>query len=261
MTETELFLMSIRQCRRVDLHVDRRPLAPHELKRLRDMKRRRQSGEPLQYIIGNTNFYGIDLLVDSRVLIPRPETELLVERAVTYGRSLSGSCDVLDLGSGSGNIAITLAKELPFAQITSVDISQSCLDLAKENARINFVSHRIQWLQGDFLSALGKVQERFDVIISNPPYIPRPHIATLPSDVRQEPLTALDGGVDGLDFYRRLAAEAANHLRPEGIVLAEFGDGQAAAIQQLFAEQPSWMPVVITQDLNLKDRFLTVRKR
>src|SRR5262245_346162 len=205
MSEEEQMLMEVLQCRRVDLYLERKGLNAKQKNEYEQMQRRRVAGEPLQYILGHVDFMGFKLFIDKRVLIPRPETEIMVNTAVDLLHQMySGqTLRVLDLGTGSGNIAIALAKNFPDCEITALDISLEALDVARRNAHFQGVFNHIRFVQdsmGEFLSRQLNVPEKFDLIISNPPYIPTENLASLPKDVRHEPRIALDGGRDGLEF-------------------------------------------------------------
>ena len=212
----------------------------------------RLTGKPLWYIVGDTDFYGYKIKVDERVLIPRPETEelaLMVVQAVEEGQS------VLDLCTGSGAIAIAVYKEAEKAKrkikMTAVDISEDALALAKENAELNGAD--ILFLQSDLFKRL---RGRFDVIVSNPPYIPSAEIDTLQREVRDyEPRLALDGGVDGLDIYRRIAEEAGKYLNRGGMLIMEVGEGQAQQVVRMFKGSAYSM---IIKDFNGVDRYVKV---
>lgn len=206
----------------------------------------RVTGRPLWYCVGDTDFYGYTIKVDERVLIPRPETELLVENAI---KQVNNNSKVLDLCTGSGAIAIAVKKETN-ANVSAVDISGDALDLAKENASIN--DAEIEFVKSDMFSALdGK---RFDVIISNPPYIKKNDIPTLQSEVKDfEPIIALDGGEDGLDFYRIIAKQSINHLVDGGIVIVECGFDQAESVKNLFN---NFSKVEIIKDYENVDRIV-----
>lgn len=243
MTEHEQMLMSVRDCRRVDLFVDPKPLTPSQEDFFQRMKNRRDTGEPLQYIIGHCEFMGIKIFVDPRVLIPRPETELLTAAAIERlgKRSQGRPLRILDLGTGSGNIAIAIAQNIENVRVMTVDICPKALKLAKENARFNRADYKIDFDCEDMISFLQRWPDTntpFDLIISNPPYIAHTKIPQLPADVRQEPWLALDGGEDGLDFYRTIIAEAYRLLADHGFVCMEIGDGQADAIQKIFENHP-----------------------
>ncbi len=204
------------------------------LARLREMVKRRAAGEPLQYILGKTEFYGLEFQVDKRVLIPRPETELLVDRIIAACKT-SGALKILDLGTGSGCIAISLAKNLPDAAITATDRSPAALELARSNAASLDVAARIQFVESDLFSALRG--SRFDWIVSNPPYIATVEADTLPREVRDhEPLEALFAGEDGLSVIRSMIAEAQPFLVPGGHVAIEIGAAQSDAVQKLFRD-------------------------
>jgi release factor glutamine methyltransferase len=195
---------------------------------------RRFQGEPIQYITGEAEFFGIPFRVTPDVLIPRPETEHLVEQAIAFARDFQHP-RIVDIGAGSGAIAITLAYHLPQARITSVDISEKALAIAKENAAHNQVTDRIRFLHGDLLTPVER--ERFDLVVSNPPYVPEVDRDTLSVEVRDyEPSLALFAGTDGLDIYRRLIPAAHEVLLSGGSLLMEIGYGQSDAIRALLAE-------------------------
>jgi len=183
---------------------------------------RRVSGEPLQYILGEWDFYGLTFKVDKRALIPRPETELLVEEVLALN-----PLRVLDICTGSGCIAVSLAVFLKDAEITAVDISADALALARENAEWHGVAHRVRFVQSDLAGGLLREPgQGFDAIVSNPPYIPTGELHGLQTEVRDfEPHLALDGGVDGMDLYRKLLPQAKALLRPGGALFLEIGPG------------------------------------
>jgi release factor glutamine methyltransferase len=188
---------------------------------------RRAKREPLQYILGSQEFMGLDFQVSPAVLIPRHDTEVLVTEAAKRG---CGSRSILDIGTGSGCVAIALAKALPEAQVLSVDISGEALAVARDNAQRNGVS--VEFVEGSLLEPF--TGRRFDMIVSNPPYIPAADLDTLQQEVRgYEPLSALDGGADGLDFYRRITQAAPDYLNPGGWLLFEVGAGQAPQVLEL----------------------------
>ena len=205
--------------------------------------RRMAQGEPLQYVLGTQEFMGCDFRVDARVLIPREDTATLVECAAQYIGEKEGR--VLDIGTGSGAIAIMLARLCPNAQVTAVDISTDALEVARQNARS--LGAQVRFVQSDLFSALAG--ERFRVIVSNPPYIRTREIQTLQREVRAEPLRALDGGADGLDFYRKIIALAGEHLEPGGLLSFEVGYDQAQEVQQMMNKQ-GFLRVGTRADLN-----------
>ena len=213
------------------------PLPAESVAAFRELLRRRVQHEPLQYITGVREFWSLDLRVDPRVLIPRPETEVVIETAL---RLLSQSAvghrpsAFLDIGTGSGCIAIALAKELPQAEIWATDICPDVLAVASENARSHRVTERIQFLQDDLFAAVAEKEGRFDLIVTNPPYVARSELTALQPEVRDwEPPVALDGGPDGLEFYRRLLHEGPIYLRAGGWLVMEIGHGQGKAVMRL----------------------------
>ena len=211
---------------------DTDPLTEAQITQFETLLTRRLAGEPVAYLVETREFYGRPFQVSPDVLIPRPDTELLVERALA-NLPPDQVADVLDLGTGSGCIAITLALERPLARVTAVDRSPAALAIAQRNAGI--LNARIEFLTGDWFDALAG--RRFDLIVSNPPYIAAadPHLAR--GDVRFEPLAALAAGQDGLDDLRRLIRDACAHLRPGGALLLEHGYDQADAVVELLRQQ------------------------
>jgi release factor glutamine methyltransferase len=194
---------------------------------------RRYRGEPVQYITGETEFYGLPFRVTRDVLIPRPETEFTVEKVLSLAARFEQT-RIVDVGTGSGAIAITLAHNLLDVQITALDLSAPALDVARGNAELNGVSERIRFLQGDLLAPVAG--ERFDFVVSNPPYVPAADRATLAVEVRDyEPQMALYAGDDGLEIYRRLLPAAFDALIPGGFLILEIGYGQSHAIIELLA--------------------------
>jgi release factor glutamine methyltransferase len=200
---------------------------------------RRLAGEPIQYIIGETEFYGLPFQVNHDVLIPRPETEHLVEKVIElaggFHRSLIPQPRIVDVGTGSGAIAVTLAAKLAYAEITAIDLSAPALAVARRNAKSNGVAGKIRFLQGDLLAPVA--EERFEIVVSNPPYVPQGDRDGLAVEVRDfEPRLALFAGDTGLDIYRRLIPDAFALLVPGGFVALEIGFGQSEAIEDLLAD-------------------------
>jgi len=231
-----------------------------------DYIKRRATGEPLQYILGTSEFMGLSLKVDPRVLIPRPETEQLVELALAgidaAGRGQASLLPVLDLCTGSGAIAIAIARLSECAAVTAVDLCGQALDVARENARINDVSQRIEFLQGDLFDALCKTDPvRFDIIVTNPPYVVSTVIDTLSDDVQSEPRLALDGGADGLSVIRRIIESAPDYLNPGGLLLMEIGYDQGKSVQELADAQQmkAYKEAYVLQDAAGFDRILLAR--
>jgi release factor glutamine methyltransferase len=219
---------------RVILEGDR-PLAGVELATLRDLVRRRRSFEPIAYLRGEREFYGLKFRVDKRVLVPRPDTETLVDVALARTAHVSMSMRQLDLCTGSGCVAIAMARQRPTAQVFASDLSADALVVARENA-LRLGAYNVALYTGDLFAPLAG--RRFDVVTANPPYIPTADVATLMPDVREhEPLLALDGGADGLDLVRRIVAEAPEHLEAGGVLAMEVGAGEAPATVALFTER------------------------
>lgn len=186
---------------------------------------------PLQYIIGREKFFGLDFVVNEDVLIPRPETETLVEAAIDLTNAIPDTqYAILDLCTGSGNIAISLTKSIANCRIVASDISPEALSVARENARLNGVLDRIVFKESDLFCG---IDGKFDVIVSNPPYIAQYEFETLQREVLKEPRLALDGGVDGLDFYRRIFSVAPRYLKMGGHCIVEIGFGQLPAVKNI----------------------------
>jgi release factor glutamine methyltransferase len=208
-------------------------LAADDAGRFRTLVRRRLAGEPIQYITGEAEFYGLTFCVNRDVLIPRPETEHLVERALKFARQFTRP-RIVDVGTGSGAIAVALADKLRAAQITATEISAPALAVARENAERNGLADYIRFLQGDLLAPVAG--EQFDMVVSNPPYVPERDRDSLSLEVRgYEPAQALFAGPDGLAIYRRLIPAAWNALVVGGFVVLEIGFGQELAIGALLA--------------------------
>lgn len=255
--QAELLLAHILKLPRMKLYLNfERALTDSETDAFREFVKRRAQREPLQHIVGSTSFCGLEIAVNCHVLVPRPETELLAEAGWSFLATLgSGPSTALDFGTGSGCIAIVLATKSPVTEIAALDISLHALEVAQQNAAKNNVADRIRFLQGNGFAALSP-GEKFNLIISNPPYIPTTEIATLDPEVRDfDPRGALDGGADGLDFYRQIAEEAHSFLNPGGKIMLEFGDGQGEAIRNIFEAQ-KWIVEAIREDYTRRQRIL-----
>jgi len=259
--QTELLLAHLLKMPRMKLYLNfDRALSPAEIDSLRELVKRRGQREPLQHIVGSTSFCGYEIAVSRHALIPRPETELLAELGWKFLSTINHQpSTALDFGTGTGCIAIALAAKCPNANITALDVSADALALAKQNALQNQVAERIEFLQGDGFAALS-TKTQFDLLIGNPPYIASAEIETLDPEVKGfDPLGALDGGADGLDFYRRLATEAKPFLKPDGKIMLEFGDGQADEIKKIF-ENEKWIVEAVQEDYSQRARILTAHK-
>lgn len=234
------------------------PIAPAALATFREWTIRRASGEPLQYITGHQEFFGLDFEVNQEVLIPRPETELLVETALALIDQLSEAPLICDIGTGSGCIIITLLHERPKALGVAVDISPAAASVALGNARRHQVGERVSFLAADIFSSL-RSELRFDLIVSNPPYVSERDYPDLQREVRDhEPRVALTSGADGLIMIRRLLADAHEFLVPGGYLLFEIGYDQRAAVEQMI-DASIWRQVDIREDLQGIPRIVTVR--
>lgn len=233
--DAEVLLCAVLKCDRIKLYVNfELPLSEDELSLMRQYVIRRGNHEPLAYIIGEKAFMRNSFKVTEATLIPRPETELLVESIIKAAKIMhsDGDVKILDIGTGSGAIIVSLLDYLPKAKGVGVDISVEALLVAKENSEKIGVKERIGFLRSDIFSKV-PLEKKFDIIVSNPPYIPAADIAGLDRDVQKEPHSALDGGADGLDFYRRICSEAAAHLADDGLLAFEVGINQSEAVQQL----------------------------
>lgn len=261
--QAELLLAHTLKMPRMKLYLDfERVLTEAELAPLRERVRRRGSREPLQHIVGNVSFCGIEIAVNPHVLIPRPETELLAERGWKFLQSLAAAGvaepAALDFGTGSGCLAVALAVQCPSSRILAADISAETLRTASANAEAHGAASRICFFQSDGLVPLAD-KGPFHLVISNPPYIPTTEITSLEPEVRDfDPRTALDGGPDGLDFYRQIAAEVPALLAPGGRCMLEFGDGQADALRAIFTGN-RWKIESVECDGAGRERYLTAR--
>ncbi len=258
--DAELLLGEALGFDRIKLIVEaERPLAEGELGRYRALIKRRRNGEPIAYILGRREFFALPFRVDRRVLIPRPDTEVLVETALngTHARHLYGR--MLDLCTGSGCVAIAFAKDRPTWRVTAVDLSPEAAALARENARRAGVVHNVGVLEGDLFAPLPD-GAKFELIAANPPYIPSGDIAGLDVDVREfEPRLALDGGEDGLTIIGRLLEQAPRYLVPGGLIALEVGFDQAPAVAALF-EQAGFADVARAKDLAGIERVVSGRR-
>ena len=239
------------------------PISAGQQMEFRGLLLRRSRREPVAYITGHKEFWSMDFFVTPAVLIPRPETELLVEVALQYVTQLaSGSpVKVLDVGAGSGAISVCLAKGQAAWQIFAVDISPVALDVARLNARRHGVADRIRFLPGDLFAPIKPLPETFDLIVSNPPYIRSGELSMLAPEICEwEPTVALDGGVDGLDTYRRIIEEGHSYLTTGGSIVLEIGADMASAVADLFSRSGYYGPVSVYQDYAGKDRVIAAMK-
>lgn len=201
--------------------------------KLLEFKKRKEAKEPLAYIVGYQPFLGLNFLVDKNVLIPRPETELLVEEALKHAKPENKHLSILDVGTGSGVIAVSIANALDKVSITAIDISEGAIAIANKNAQFHNVINKIKFIKSDLFSCIPK-GTKFDLIVSNPPYIPSDEIETLQTGIKDfEPRVAIDGGLDGLDIIKRIAGEVCYFLKDNGKLFLEIGFGQAKEIRKI----------------------------
>jgi len=249
--DAEWILLWALDISRVQMHLRAaQPLLGEALEKAEKALEERKTGAPLQYILGEAWFYGRRFRSDSRALIPRQDTEILCETAVRH--ILPGRRTVLDLCTGSGIIGVTVALERPFCAVTATDLSPQALSLAKENAQL--LGADVRFLQGDLYEAVG--DEKFDAILSNPPYLTGGEMLKLQREVRKEPEMALFGGEDGLEFYRRIAQGAPEHLKEHGCLIVEIGSSQAQAVTQLFEQALPGAKTGVEKDLQGLDRVV-----
>ena len=241
-----------------------RPMEAPELSAYRSCIKRRLAGEPSQYITGAQEFWSLPLRVCPDVLIPRPETEILVQAVLDFVRhdlAHVTNPSILDLGTGSGAVAIALARELPEAEIAAVDLSMSALQLARENAKYNKVEKQIYFVQSDMFSGILGIPEKFSLVVTNPPYVSHAEFQQLAREIRDyEPHDALDGGPDGLVAVRRVIMEAPAVLARTGGLLLEMGAGQAGSVSALVQESQAYKSFRILKDYSGTDRILVAVK-
>lgn len=275
--EAELLLAHVLGVGRLDLYLQYdRPLTEGELGAFKALLRRRAAREPLQYILGRAAFRELELRVDRRALIPRPETEVLVEEVLAWAKGRRGGergehqgsdggtgpggrregLWALDLGTGSGAIALSLLREGPFAQVVATDVSSPALDLARQNAEALGFGPRLEFRLGSLFEPL-RPEERFHVLVSNPPYVSTGEWQGLQPEVRDwEPPEALLGGEDGLDVIRAVVAGAPDHLVPGGLLALEVGGGQASVVAALLRERGAFRAIEVRRDLAGKERVV-----
>lgn len=255
----ELLLAHLLNCKRLDLYLlFDRPLKENEIILYRELLKKRGSFVPLQYIIGNVEFYGLEFSVDSSVLIPRPETELLVDTIIEENKNTN--LKILDIGTGSGIIAIALAKSLEQPELFAIDISEAALANAKKNAIKNDVTDRIKFLQLDVRSDLSLIKESFDIIVSNPPYISKDEFPKLQTELRVfEPAIALTDYADGLSFFKIISEKAIRLLKNNGKLYFEIGKDQSDSVKKILQEN-GFANVQIKKDYQEIDRVISGEK-
>ena len=259
--EAEYLLLSLWEGDRLKLFLQRSALLESALAgAFRTAVERRARGEPLAYITGEKEFYGLNFTVNRKVLIPRPESELLVDAVLEWARPKKEAIRGVDLGCGSGNLVVTLAHHLPEARFYAVDLSPEALTLAEANARRHGVEKRVHFIRGDFLEAFTALEQppRFNLIVSNPPYLRTEELERLPRTIREyEPSLALDGGPDGLEAYRNILAALPRFLRAPGMLALEIGATQKGALLSLCRGLSLFRRLTLQNDYQDLPRILT----
>jgi len=252
----EILLAEILKCKRLELYLAfDKPLAENEVQVYREAIRKRGLRIPLQYIVGNVEFYGLKLIVNENVLIPRPETELLVEKIINDSDK-SNNLKILDIGVGSGNISLSISKNLPNSKVVAIDISKTALYVANQNAEINSLQDRIEFrlfdIMNDNLNSLGK----FDLIVSNPPYVSENDYESLEPELKNhEPKIALTDNSNGISFYKHIVEASDQLLKKPGKIYFELGIDQSAQVQEYF-EQNNFTNIKITKDYSGIERII-----
>ncbi|MEW5911966.1 MAG: peptide chain release factor N(5)-glutamine methyltransferase [Thermodesulfobacteriota bacterium] len=257
----ELLLAQVLGCQRLDLYLRfDQPLGPEDLAAFKALILRRREHEPVAYILGRREFYGLELAVGPGVLVPRPESEHLVEEALAR---LAGSeaPRILDLCTGSGAVALALAQALPKAQVVACDLSERALTYARQSAENLGLGGRVTWLQGDLWEPVAAAGGFFELITANPPYVSQAEWDQLPAEVRDyEPQEALLAGPEGLDYLRAIIAGAGAHLRAQGWLLTEIGAGQGPAVRRLAKEAGIFSEITLVKDLAGLERVLVCQR-
>jgi len=265
--EAEIILGFFSDLNRSELYINRtNNLSESVFNKIKCAIKKRCDYIPLQYITGETFFYGLKLIIHEGVFVPRPETEILVEKITKIAEKyFSNKLKILELCTGSGNISVSLTKNIQYCTIISSDINTKALELARYNAQINNVNERIDFFQSNLLDFLHNDQKyeiesnRFDVIVANPPYVSSDQMKNLPDDVLNEPKEALDGGSDGLDFYRKIVEQSRRYLKKQGYIAFEFGDDQAKSIEGIIKQSNLFDQIEFFSDLNGIYRFVIAR--
>ena len=256
--EIEIFLQHIFDCKKIDLYINfENEVSAHDLNTLKGYIKRRLENEPSQYIVGKSNFYGRNFNVDNNVLIPRPETEILINACIEF-LSMKDNPEIIDIGTGSGCIGITLAKEIPSSNVIAIDCSEEALAVAEKNAK-NIGIKNIDFVKSDFLKQT--IDLRADLLVSNPPYIPKKDISTLMTDVREyEPSEALTDNLDGLEFYRVFSKKFDPMIKIDGALIVEVGKDKHPLKAKKIFEQSGPVNVEMINDYNGDIRVLKVMK-
>lgn len=258
--DAEVLLAHVRGCQRILLYATFDDVVPDDQRsRFRELVKRRAAGEPVAYLVGSREFFSLPFTVSPAVLVPRPETEGLVVRGIDLVKSAQAP-RIVDVGTGSGAIAVALAKQLPQATLAATDISAVALEVARSNAARHGVAERIVFVESDLLAS-PRLAGPWNLIVSNPPYVREDEFVNLPRDVREyEPRAALVAGPRGVEVIERLAAEAAGRLEPGGWLLIEAGPTVAAAVEAILAGTPGLIPEPTLKDLAGLPRIFQARR-
>ena len=278
--EAEVLLKSCLEIENVELYLNPdRHLTRYELNLLKDAVKKRKSLLPLAHISGKKEFYSLGFRVTPDTFIPRPETEFIVDAVLKKildpgslileknqhpASSIQHPVNIIDLGTGCGNIAVTLARYIPHSRVYATDISTKALEVAKENAKRHRVEDRITFLEGDLLTPLKNryLEEKVDFLVSNPPYVIRNKIASLmPEVANYEPRIALDGGEDGLSFYRRIIEKAPEYLKSQGYLVLELGIDQVSRVKEMIEKTSKFESIEITKDYSEIDRVISAQRQ
>ena len=265
-SEAELLLAEVLGLNRQELWINiNRVLNDNELFRWRDFVRRRSSHEPFAHIVGRKEFWSLDFKVNSQVLIPRPETEHLIDCLLDIASKYPAyeGINILDVGTGSGNIAVVAAREISNCKVTAIDIKPEALEVARENVKSLGVSEQVQLMQSDLFKNIDVINiGKFDFILSNPPYIKSNEIENLMTDVRDhEPRVALDGGDSGLEYYERIISGSGTWLKPGGHLIFEIGVDQAEEITLILEKQGIFESPLVRKDYSGRDQIISVQRK
>jgi release factor glutamine methyltransferase len=255
----ELLLSHVLGLKRIELYTQYNKVVPQEqLTQLRDLVKRAGEHEPVAYLVGRTEFYSIEFEVTPDCLIPRPETELLVQKSIELLRKRTGPQSVCDLCTGCGVIAVAIAGNVPDVKVMATDISEPALAVAARNVEKHKLGERIELRHGDLFEPLVPQLDVFDLIVCNPPYVSAAQYETLDRNVKEyEPRLALYAGPEGLDVYRRLVEKVDQFLKPDGVLLLEIGYQQGPAVRELLEQTKSFSQIRINKDLQGHDRVVT----
>jgi release factor glutamine methyltransferase len=271
--DAEVLLAHILKIERLEIYLNLDwQLTEKDLSAYEKLIERRAAREPVAYIVGYKEFMGLKFFLNKEVLIPRPETEILVEKVIekaqrmkkvkSYGYGKDNYITIIDLCTGSGNIAISLARNIESCKIYATDISEGAIQVARRNARFHNVEGKVEFLLGDLFSPLKKFNLNLavDFVVSNPPYVKSRDLVLLQPEIKKEPVSALEGGNEGLDFYQRIVPEALKYLVDGGYLIMEIGDRQGKAVTDLIKKEKRFSPPLLVRDYAGLDRVVMAQK-